>query len=113
MTPPLRLLFAFAACLLVSGLSHVEEMKKKERFLLRSLGLHARPRASASSQPRRKVPSALWRIFQRLENDQDQAQIEAQDDPCMVPEYGVRGNIIRYVQDQGRKRRVCVIQVVG
>lgn len=103
MMPPMRLVFAFAVCLLVSNLSHVEEMKNQERLFLRSLGLSARPRALRSSQPWRKVPSALWRMFHRSENGQ------TRNDPCTVPEYGVRGNIIRYVQDQGRKRRDCLI----
>lgn len=89
-----------AACFLgVCCLSHVEEMKNQERLFLSSLGLSERPPAAASSsQARRRVPSALWRMFRRSENMQVQ-----ESDPCMVSEYGVRGNIIRYVQDQGKK----------
>lgn len=102
MKPTMRLVVALAACLLVSGLSHVEEMRNQERLFLRTLGLSSRPRALRNSQPWRKVPSALWRMFQRSENGQ------TRNDPCTVPEYGVRGNIIRYVQDQGRKRRANV-----
>lgn len=92
-----------AACFLgVCCLSHVEEMKSQERLFLNSLGLSARPPAAASgsssSQARRRVPSALWRMFRRSENMPVQ-----ESDPCMVSEYGVRGNIIRYVQDQGKE----------
>ncbi|XP_074551251.1 protein DVR-1 [Halichoeres trimaculatus] len=78
-------------------LSHVEELKTQERLFLSSLGLSARPRPAASLQARRHVPSALWKMFRRSENIQAQ-----ESDPCTVSEYGVRGNIIRYVQDQGR-----------
>lgn len=94
MTP---LVLLAAALLGVAAVSHVEEMKNQERLFLRSLGLSARPRAAGSHQPRRHVPPALWRMFQRSE--QVQAQ---QNQPCVVTEYGVRGNIIRFVQDQGR-----------
>ncbi|XP_035532730.1 protein DVR-1 [Morone saxatilis] len=97
-TAPLLLL---AACFLgVCALSHVEEveeMKSQERLFLSSLGLSGRPRPAGGHQPRRRVPSALWRMFRRSENMQAQ-----ESDPCTVSEYGVRGNIIRYVQDQGR-----------
>lgn len=105
MMPTVRLVVALAACWLVSGLSHVEELRSQERLFLRSLGLPSRPRASRSSRPWRKVPPALWRMFQGSEKGQ------TRDDPCTVPEYGVRGNIIRYVQDQGRKRRARLVLV--
>ncbi len=85
------------ACFLgMCALQHVEEMKSQERLFLSSLGLSGRPRSAGSQQPRRRVPSALWRMFRRSENIQAQ-----ESDPCTVSEYGVRGNIIRYVQDQG------------
>ncbi|XP_028249473.1 protein DVR-1 [Parambassis ranga] len=91
-------LLLLALCSLsVCAVPHVEEMRSQERLFLSSLGLSARPRPAGSRQARRHVPSALWRMFRRSEN------IQAQDsDPCTVAEYGVRGNIIRYVQDQGR-----------
>lgn len=95
---PEMLVVVSAVCALVSGLSHLEMKKNQERFLLRSLGLSARPPALRSRQQWRKVPTALWKRFQRPENKQ------IRSDPCTVPEYGVRGNIIRYVQDQGRNR---------
>lgn len=95
MTP----LVLFAACFLgVCALSHVEEMKSQERLFLSSLGLHGRPRPAGNSQDRRRVPSALWRMFRRSETIQAR-----ESDPCTVSEYGVRGNIIRYVQDQGKR----------
>ncbi|XP_034418067.1 protein DVR-1 [Cyclopterus lumpus] len=89
-----------AACLLLLGscaLSRVEEAKSPERLFLGSLGLSGRPRPAGSQQPGRHVPSALWRMFRRSEGDHAE-----ESDPCTVSEYGVRGNIIRYVQDQGR-----------
>ncbi|XP_041857937.1 protein DVR-1 [Melanotaenia boesemani] len=81
----------------VRALSNVEDMKTQERLFLSSLGLTGLPRPAGGHQPRRQVPSALWRMFRRSENLQAQ-----ESDPCTVSEYGVRGNIIRYVQDQGR-----------
>ncbi|KAM6935028.1 protein DVR-1 [Xenentodon cancila] len=74
-------------------------MKTQERLLLSSLGLSVRPRPAGVHQPRRQVPSALWRMFRVSENPRTETQ---DGDPCTVSEYGVRGNIIRYVQDQGR-----------
>ena len=80
----------------VRALTHVEDMKTQERLLLSSLGLSERPRPAGGHQPRRHIPSVLWRMFRR-------SDIQSRDsDPCTVSEYGVRGNIIRYVQDQGR-----------
>lgn len=93
---PLALL---TACLFgVCAVSRVEELKSRERLFLSSLGLSARPWPTGSHHPRRHVPSALWRMFRRSEKIQAQGS-----DPCTVFEYGVRGNIIRYVQDQGRQ----------
>ncbi|XP_034550053.1 protein DVR-1 [Notolabrus celidotus] len=91
-------LLLLAACLpLVYTLSNVEELKSQERLFLHSLGLSGRPRPAGSLQARRHVPSALWKMFRSSENIKVQ-----ESDPCTVSEYGVRGNIIRYVQDQGR-----------
>lgn len=100
-----------AACFLggVYSLSHVEELQSQERLLLNSLGLSERPRPATGtgtgttgggtgSQARRRVPSALWRMFR-----QSETMKTPESDPCMVSEYGVRGNTIRYVQDQGKK----------
>lgn len=94
MTPVLL----FTACFLgVSALPHVGDTIRQEQLLLRSLGLTGRPRPADSHQPRRQVPTALWRMFRKVE------KLEAlESQPCMVSEYGVRGNIVRYVQDQGR-----------
>lgn len=82
------------------SLSYVEELQSKERLLLNSLGLSERPRPSGSSgsPARRRVPSALWRMFR-----QSETMKTPESEPCMVSEYGVRGNTIRYVQDQGKK----------
>ncbi|XP_029314764.1 protein DVR-1 [Cottoperca gobio] len=98
MRPNVTRLVLLAVCFLgVRALSHVEEMKSQERLFLSSLGLSGRPRPAGSHQSRRYVPSALWKMFRRSENTQAR-----ESDPCTVSEYGVRGNIIRYVQDQGR-----------
>ncbi|XP_068429077.1 protein DVR-1 [Clinocottus analis] len=93
-----------AACLLLfllflgsCALSHAEEASSPEQLLLGSLGLSGRPRPAGSQQSRRHVPSTLWKMFRRSEGDKAR-----ESEPCMVSEYGVRGNIIRYVQDQGR-----------
>ncbi|XP_075938037.1 protein DVR-1 [Anarhichas minor] len=86
------------ACLLGScALSQVEGMRGHERLFLGSLGLSGRPLPAGNRQPRRHVPSEIWRMFRRSENNQAR-----ESDPCTVSEYGVPGNIIRYVQDQGR-----------
>ncbi|XP_071390493.1 protein DVR-1 [Centroberyx affinis] len=89
---PLVLLTVFF--LSVCALSDVEEMKSQERLFLRSLGLSGRPKPAGH---RRRVPTMLWRMFRAREDNK-----APDSDPCTVSEYGVRGNIIRYVQDQGR-----------
>ena len=76
------------------ALTNVEEVDSRERLFLDSLGLSTRPTAAGAS---RRVPSMLWRMFQRSKGDEVQ-----ESESCMVSEYGVRGNIIRYVQDQGK-----------
>uniref|UniRef100_A0A3Q2PJK7 Growth differentiation factor 3 n=1 Tax=Fundulus heteroclitus TaxID=8078 RepID=A0A3Q2PJK7_FUNHE len=93
------LLLLLAAWLLgARALSDAEDANPRERLFLRSLGLPERPRPAGGHQPpRRPIPSQLWRMFRRSENAQAR-----ESDPCTVSEYGVRGNIIRYVQDQGR-----------
>lgn len=73
-----------------------EDVNTRERLFLSSLGLSERPRPAGSRQPRGPIPSELWRMFRRSESIQSR-----ESDPCTVSEYGVRGNIIRYVQDQG------------
>lgn len=93
-----RLLLLAVSFLCVCDLSRVEEMKSQERLFLSSLGLSERPRPPGGRQTRRHVPSALWKMFRSSEKIQTQ-----ESDPCTVSEYGVRGNIIRYVQDQGIK----------
>ncbi|XP_024141652.1 protein DVR-1 [Oryzias melastigma] len=91
-------LLLLAACLLVVGAFRPqEEMKAQERLFLSSLGLSGRPRPAGNHHLRSQIPPAFWRMFRRSENLQ-----VPEGDPCTVSEYGVRGNIIRYVQDQGR-----------
>lgn len=100
----LLLLFLIASlfCVVVSELAQVDDMQNQERYFLRSLGLSGRPRPPGGLQDRRHVPSALWRMLRRSENVQNQ-----ESDPCTVSEYGVKGNIIRYVQDQGKETSRC------
>ncbi|KAG9335808.1 hypothetical protein JZ751_003640, partial [Albula glossodonta] len=45
------------------------------------------------------VPSLLWKIFKGTKSQEFPAQ---ENDLCTVSEFGVRGNIVRFVQDQGR-----------
>ncbi|XP_056144881.1 protein DVR-1 [Lampris incognitus] len=88
------LLFLNVLILNVNALSDVEEMRGEERLFLSALGLSERPRPTGHG---RRVPPVLWRMFRR------RADGHAGDsDSCLVSEYGVRGNIIRYVQDQGQ-----------
>ena len=86
-----RFLFLSSVC--TFGLVCTEDVQVQERLFLSSLGLSSRPRPSR----RGSVPSLLWRIFKKT----DQTRAETDPDPCTVPEYGVRGNIVRYVLDQG------------
>ncbi|KAL2099329.1 hypothetical protein ACEWY4_005809 [Coilia grayii] len=67
----------------------------QEQLFLKTLGLSSRPRPSAHGA----VPSLLWKIFKKA-HAKDKSAIT--NDPCMVSEFSVRGNIVRYVQDQGR-----------
>ncbi|XP_024259907.1 protein DVR-1 [Oncorhynchus tshawytscha] len=78
-----------------SALGNGEDLKTQERLFLNALGLSARPKPSAH----RRVPSVLWRMFKRTSTRENDTH---ERDPCMVSEYGVRGNIVRFVQDQGR-----------
>ncbi|KAK0132251.1 Protein DVR-1 [Merluccius polli] len=90
------------------ALTHVEEeeeeetmrtmMRTQERSFLQSLGLPSRPRPAAG--PGGRVPAALWRMFGGRSGG-DGGGVQG-GEPCVVSEYGVRGNIVRYVQDQGR-----------
>ncbi|CAG5865870.1 protein DVR-1 [Menidia menidia] len=91
--------FVLLALAVVSApaLSLLTETKTQEQLLLSSLGLSERPAPPRADRPRRPIPSALWRMYRVSEN------LKAREsDHCTVSEYGVRGNIIRYVQDQGR-----------
>ncbi|XP_034042223.1 protein DVR-1 [Thalassophryne amazonica] len=86
-----------------------EHVRSQEQLLLSSLGLSGRPRFAGGSRNRHRVPPALWRMFRRSEDRPD-----GDRDSCLVSEFGVRGNIIRYVQDQGRLMsggcRTCLVK---
>lgn len=83
-----KFLFLLSSCIFVSA----EKTHVQERLFLSSLGLSSRPRASIHGP----VPSALWNMYKQAERKRVHAS-----DACTVPEYGVRGNIVRYVMDQG------------
>ncbi|XP_062864025.1 protein DVR-1-like [Trichomycterus rosablanca] len=68
-----------------------ENAQLQERLFLSALGLSSRPRPSNHAS----VPSLLWKMFKKAEMKREES------DPCTVPEYGVKGNIVRYVLDQG------------
>lgn len=120
---PWLALALLSSCLLLLALSE-EDLRLQERLFLSSLGLSSRPRGPAAAGPgtRRHVPAALWRMFRGSERtrgarsrDGDRGETRGKGDksaredrvdrgdkdPCTVEEYGVKGNIIRYVQDQG------------
>ncbi|XP_036398988.1 protein DVR-1 [Megalops cyprinoides] len=79
----------------VSCIDKKENLKTQERLFLSSLGLSSRPKPAA----RFPVPSLLWKIFRKTNVEESPAR---ESDPCTVSEFGVRGNIVRFVQDQGR-----------
>lgn len=81
-----RVLTASLLCVLTS--TQIENVQ--EKLFLRSMGLWSRPKPSAH----RPVPSQLWKMFRRSAET-------SRTDSCVVSEYGVRGNIVRFVQDQG------------
>ncbi|XP_067310573.1 protein DVR-1 [Pseudorasbora parva] len=69
---------------------NTENVKVQEKLFLRSMGLSSRPKASHQAP----VPSRLWKMFRKSTST-------SHTDPCVVSEYGVRGNIVRFIQDQG------------
>ncbi|XP_057708975.1 protein DVR-1 [Corythoichthys intestinalis] len=72
----------------------------QERLILSALGLAERPATAEGISGQRsrgkEIPPALLKRFRKTESDQTN-----EGEPCTIAEYGVRGNIIRYVQDQG------------
>lgn len=69
-----------------------ENVNMQEKLFLSSMGLSSRPKPSHQAP----VPSLLWKMFK------DRKQTSTSDThPCVVSEYGVRGNIVRFIQDQG------------
>nr|AAH85547.1 Dvr1 protein [Danio rerio]AAI64172.1 Dvr1 protein [Danio rerio] len=80
------------ACLLTLSLCSPAEDDGlvQEKLFLSSMGLWSRPKPSHHAA----VPSQMWKIFK-------QASKQTVNDPCVVSEYGVRGNIVRFMQDQG------------
>lgn len=77
---------------------NTEHVNVQEKLILSSMGLSSRPRPSHHAP----VPSLLWKIFRK-------SSWTSHTDPCVVSEYSVPGNIVRFIQDQGEAFRVCSI----
>lgn len=67
----------------------------QEQLFLKTLGLSSRPKPSVHGA----IPALLWKMFKKSHAREKSVTT---NDPCMVSEFGVRGNIVRYVQDQGK-----------
>ncbi|NXY18615.1 DVR1 protein, partial [Atrichornis clamosus] len=74
------------------------ELSLQESFLLKSLGLSAKP----SPKTPVPVPPVLWRIFQKRKT---LPSANKEPDACRVEEFNVPGNIIRVFADQGTATR--------
>lgn len=88
-----------------SALNISDNPEIQEQLLLRTLGLSSRPRPSTHGT----VPSLLWKIFKKAHEKDNTVST---NDPCMVSEFGVRGNIVRYVQDQGKLIHVVSVKLL-
>ncbi|XP_008499202.2 embryonic growth/differentiation factor 1 [Calypte anna] len=89
--PSLRASLAWALLTLGLGM----ELNLQESFLLKALGLSAKP----SPKTPIPVPSVLWRIFQKRKMLPSATRDLV--DACRVEEFNVPGNIIRVLADQG------------
>ncbi|KAK9960232.1 hypothetical protein ABG768_010307 [Culter alburnus] len=72
---------------------NTENANVQEKLFLSSMGLSSRPKPSHQAP----VPSLLWKMFKKSTKQTSTSH----SDPCLVSEYGVRGNIVRFIQDQG------------
>uniref|UniRef100_S4RM04 Growth differentiation factor 3 n=1 Tax=Petromyzon marinus TaxID=7757 RepID=S4RM04_PETMA len=70
-----------------------DDLKKQEMHFLRALGLTERPKPSAA---RRAIPAFMWKLYRGGGGDGG-----SRERPCRLPRYGVTGNIIRHIPDQG------------
>ncbi|NXY62255.1 GDF3 factor, partial [Callaeas wilsoni] len=70
------------------------ELSSQESFLLKSLGLSAKP----SPKNPIPVPPVLWRIFQKRKA---LPRPDKELDSCRVEEFNVPGSIVRVFADQG------------
>ncbi|XP_065111185.1 protein DVR-1 [Paramisgurnus dabryanus] len=70
-----------------------QNVNLQEKLFLSSMGLSSRPKPS----PHTPVPSLLWKMFKKSSKQ----PLTSEMDSCVVSEYGVRGNIVRFIQDQG------------
>nr|XP_032818364.1 growth/differentiation factor 3-like [Petromyzon marinus] len=83
-----------------------DDLKKQEMHFLRALGLTERPKPSAA---RRAIPAFMWKLYR---GGADGGAADggggggggdggSRERPCRLPRYGVTGNIIRHIPDQG------------
>lgn len=79
---------------------NTENANVQEKLFLSSMGLSSRPKPSHQAP----VPSLLWKMFKKSTKQTSTSH----SDPCLVSEYGVRGNIVRFIQDQGEAFSVWV-----
>ncbi|KAM9342287.1 protein DVR-1 [Pholidichthys leucotaenia] len=93
MTPVLLLALCFLG---VHAFPRAENDRKPGPRSLSALALTVKSRPVGNRLSRPRVPPELWRMFRKSEESKG-----AEVDPCVVPEYKVRGNIVRYLQDQG------------
>lgn len=85
---------------LCSPFINTENVNVQEKLFLSSMGLSSRPKPSHQAP----VPSLLWKMFKKSTKQTSTSH----SDPCLVSEYGVRGNIVRFIQDQGEAFSVWV-----
>ncbi|KAL4623946.1 growth/differentiation factor 3 [Arapaima gigas] len=80
----------------VGDFEETPKAQKQERWVLKTLGLSQRPKRLQ----RPTVPDVFWDVFRRNRRQEEGPLLE--DDPCSIAEFGVRGNVMRLIQDQGR-----------
>ncbi|XP_052001207.1 protein DVR-1 [Xyrauchen texanus] len=85
--------FVLALTLSIPTFINPENVNVQEKFFLSSMGLSSRPKPSHPAP----VPSRMWRMFKKGTKQTSTSETN----PCVVSEYGVRGNIVRLIQDQG------------
>ncbi|XP_051578900.1 protein DVR-1-like [Myxocyprinus asiaticus] len=85
--------FVLTLTLCIPTFINPENVNVREKLFLSSMGLSGRPKPSHPTP----VPSLLWKMFKKGTKQTSTSET----DTCVVSEYGVRGNIVRFIQDQG------------